>query len=58
MTTQNPKKLKMTLKSNSMTNQDDESLDLDDELFLENNFGTQFPEILAPDILQLLDEDY
>ena len=40
-----------------MTNQDDVE-SLDEELFLENNFGTQFPEKLAPDILQLLDEDY
>lgn len=46
---------KMKPKSNSMMNQDDF---IDDDLFLENDFGTQFPEKLSPDILELLDEDY
>jgi hypothetical protein len=46
---------KMKPKSNSMMSQDDF---IDDDLFLENDFGTQFPEKLSPDILELLDEDY
>ena len=54
MTTMNLKKMKP--KSNLMMNRDEDSLD--EELFLENDFGTQFPEQLSPDILELLEDDY
>lgn len=43
-------------KSKLMMNQDEDSLD--DDLFLENDFGSQFTEHLSSDILEILEEDY
>lgn len=48
-----PKKLNLTTEQIEMNNGR-----LDDQLFVENNFGSQIQEQLDPDLLQILNDDF